>query len=211
MSCHAVYYYTNLPSEIVDILCKDVINNFEPDMSESFLTGNHSNSELRKSQNAWISTDHWISGFLWHYVQKANRENFLYDVTHIDSESLQFTKYEKGEFYNWHTDACTRDYYKPKVRRISSRTKGDSELHQDYLNIQNEYVRKISFSLQLSNPYDYEGGNIQFVDDERTPFIAPRQRGSLILFDSRIQHRVLKVKKGVRRSIVGWVLGPRWK
>ena len=43
-------------------------------------------------------------------------------------------------------------------------TKGDSELHQDYLNIQNEYVRKISFSLQLSNPYDYEGGNIQFID-----------------------------------------------
>ena len=51
MSCHAVYYYTNLPSEVVDILCKDVINNFDPDMSESVLTGNHTNSELRKSQN----------------------------------------------------------------------------------------------------------------------------------------------------------------
>ena len=38
-----------------------------------------------------------------------------------------------------------------------------------------------------------------------------RQRGAIILFDSRTRHRVLKVRKGVRRSIVGWVLGPRWK
>ena len=41
------------------------------------------------------------------------------------------------------------------------------------------------------------------------PFIAPRQRGAIILFDSSIRHRVLKVKKGVRRSIVGWVLGSK--
>ena len=52
---------------------------------------------------------------------------------------------------------------------------------------------------------------MQFIDDENRSFMAPRQRGAIILFDSRTRHRVLKVKKGVRRSIVGWVLGPRWK
>ena len=84
-------------------------------------------------------------------------------------------------------------------------------IHEDYLNLRNEYVRKLSFTLQLSEPDEYEGGNVQFIDDENKTFFAPRQRGSMVLFDSRTQHRVLKVKKGVRRSIVGWVLGPRWK
>ena len=72
-------------------------------------------------------------------------------------------------------------------------------------------IRDRSFTLQLSHPDDYEGGNVQFIDDENRSFMAPRQRGAIILFDSRTRHRVLKVKKGVRRSIVGWVLGPRWK
>ena len=74
-----------------------------------------------------------------------------------------------------------------------------------------ELIRKLSFSLQLSDPDDYEGGNVQLIDDSGKSYFAPRKRGSIILFDSRAQHRVLKVTKGVRKSIVGWVVGPRWK
>ena len=37
-------------------------------------------------------------------------------------------------------------------------------------------------------------------------YITPRQRGTIVLFDSRTQHRVLKVTKGVRKSIVGWTV-----
>ena len=72
-------------------------------------------------------------------------------------------------------------------------------------------VRKLSFTLQLSHPDDYEGGNVELIDEAGKNYIAPRQRGSMILFDSRTQHRVNKVTKGERKSIVGWVLGPRWK
>ena len=81
----------------------------------------------------------------------------------------------------------------------------------DYLNKQTEHVRKLSFTLQLSDPDDYEGGNVQLINEANQNYIAPRQRGTIILFDSRTQHRVLKVTKGTRRSIVGWVVGPRWK
>ena len=42
-------------------------------------------------------------------------------------------------------------------------------------------------------------------------YVAPRKRGTIVLFDSRTQHCVNKVKKGVRKSIVGWTVGPRWK
>ena len=56
-----------------------------------------------------------------------------------------------------------------------------------------------------------EGGNVQLIDDGGQSYIAPRQRGCIILFDSRTPHRVLKVTKGTRRSIVGWVVGKRWR
>ena len=211
MSCQAIYYYTDLPSGVINLLYKDLIDKYEEDMQESSLSGKIVDDEIRKSKNSWLSTNHWIAGFLWHYVHKANRENFLYDISHIDAGSLQFTKYGEGEFYNWHSDVASRDYYEPQVKNPSSKSSGNKKLQEDFLNLGSEYVRKLSFTLQLSDPDDYEGGNIQFIDDENKRFMAPRQRGAMILFDARTQHRVLKVKKGVRRSIVGWVLGPRWK
>jgi predicted 2-oxoglutarate/Fe(II)-dependent dioxygenase YbiX len=71
-----------------------------------------------------------------------------------------------------------------------------------------EQVRKLSFVMQLSDPDDYEGGNLQLLDEAGNSYIAPRKRGTVILFDSRTQHRVLKVTKGTRKSIVGWTVGP---
>ena len=74
-----------------------------------------------------------------------------------------------------------------------------------------EMVRKLSFAMQLSDPDDYEGGNVQLLAEDGHSYIMPRKKGTIILFDSRTQHRVLKVTKGIRKSIVGWTVGPRWK
>ena len=74
-----------------------------------------------------------------------------------------------------------------------------------------ELVRKLSFVVQLSDPDDYEGGNLQLLDENGKSYIAPRKRGTVVVFDSRTQHRVLKVKRGIRKSLVGWVVGPRWR
>jgi predicted 2-oxoglutarate/Fe(II)-dependent dioxygenase YbiX len=63
----------------------------------------------------------------------------------------------------------------------------------------------------LSDPDTYEGGNLQILAEDGKSYYAPRQRGTIILFDSRTQHRVKKVTKGVRKSLVGWVCGNRWK
>ena len=82
---------------------------------------------------------------------------------------------------------------------------------QDFVNENCEMVRKLSFAMQLSDPDDYEGGNVELISEANQNYIAPRQRGTIILFDSRTQHRGNKVTKGTRRSIVGWVVGPRWK
>ena len=81
----------------------------------------------------------------------------------------------------------------------------------DFVNENIEMVRKLSFAMQLSDPDDYEGGNVQLLDEAGNSYIVPRKRGTIVLFDSRTQHRVLKVTKGTRKSIVGWTVGPRWK
>lgn len=206
MAFQSIWYYTNIPKDIVDIIERDVSETFESSMADSRLHGDALNKEKRNSQNAWIPTNHWVAGFLWHYIQRANRENFLYDLRNIDGESLQFTRYREGEFYSWHNDAGVAGMYKPES--VGNREQG---LANDFLNENIELVRKLSVVIQLSDPDDYEGGNLQLLDESGRSYIAPRIKGTIILFDSRTQHRVLKVTKGVRKSIVGWAVGPRWK
>lgn len=206
MAFQSIWYFTDLPSDVIDIVEKDLTEKFNSQMGDSKLQGDSLNKEKRNSQNAWIPTTHWVGGFIWHYIERANRENFLYDLRCIDAESMQFTKYNEGQFYGWHNDAGIATQYKPVS--VGNRQEG---LAQDFLNENIELVRKLSFVLQLSHEDDYCGGNLQLLDENGKSYMAPRKRGTIILFDSRTQHRVLKVTKGVRKSLVGWTVGPRWK
>ena len=206
MAYQSVWYFTDIPSDIVKILEKDLYEKFDAEMKESLLNGFSLDKKKRNSKNAWVPTDHWLGGFMWHYIQRANRENFLYDLKCIDGESMQYTRYDVGQFYGWHTDSGLATHYKPQ----SSSNLSDT-LAQDFVNENAEIVRKLSFVLQLSDYDEYEGGNLQLLDESGKSYFAPRNRGTMILFDSRTQHRVLPVKSGIRKSIVGWTVGPRWK
>jgi len=206
MAFQSVWYYSDLPEEVVEIIEKDLSVKFDQQMGDSRLMGDALNKDKRNSQNAWIPTQHWLGGFLWHYIQRANRENFLYDLRCIDGESMQYTRYGPGQFYGWHNDAGIAGAYKPQS--VGNRQEG---LANDFVNENIELVRKLSFVLQLSDPDDYEGGNLQLLDEAGRSYFAPRKRGTVILFDSRTMHRVLPVKSGLRKSIVGWTVGPRWK
>ena len=206
MAFQSVWYYTDLPEDIVDIIERDLTESFDPMMADSRLHGDALNKDKRNSQNAWVPTHHWLGGFMWHYIQRANRENFLYDLRCIDGESMQYTQYGVGQFYGWHNDAGISSAYKPQS--AGNRQEG---LANDFVNENIELVRKLSFVLQLSDADDYEGGNLQLLDEAGKSYFAPRKRGTVILFDSRTMHRVLPVKSGLRKSIVGWTVGPRWK
>jgi len=206
MAYQSIWYHTDLPKDIIDIIERDLSVSFDSSMEDSGLIDNTMDKNRRNSQNAWVPTTHWLGGFIWHYIERANRENFLYDLRCIDNESIQYTQYNRGQFYGWHNDSDLPTQYKP----IAVGNRSDA-LVQDFLNTECEMVRKLSFVLQLSDPDDYEGGNLQLLDENRKCYFAPRQRGTVILFDSRTQHRVLKVTKGTRKSIVGWTVGPRWK
>ena len=211
MAFQSIWYFTDIPNKIIDIIEEDLAENFDPQLQDSKVGGGDYGTvdkDKRNARNAWVPTTHWVAGFVWHYVQRANRENFLYDLTNIDGESLQYTVYGEGEYYGWHNDAGLQSYYKP----MSTGNRGHGEMiASDFINENCEKVRKLSFSLLLSDPDTYEGGNLQFMSEDNKSYIAPRQRGSIILFDSRTQHRVQKVTKGIRKSLVGWTCGPRFR
>lgn len=207
MAQHSVWIRTELPEKIVEIIEEEYVSKYENNLSTSVLAGDHIDLRKRNSKNTWIPTTNWVGGMIWYYIQRANRENFLYDINYIESETMQYTRYNEGEFYGWHNDTGIQTHYSP----ISGQNITNQQLCDNFVNEKSELIRKLSFSLQLSAHDEYEGGNLQILDDDGKTYFTPRARGTLIIFDSRAQHRVLKVKKGIRRSLVGWVVGPRWK
>ena len=201
MAYQSIWYFTSLPKDVIEILEKDLEGSFDSELKPSKLGGDHINKSIRNSKNAWIPSTHWVGGFIWHYIQKANRTNFLYDLSHIDGETIQYTKYGVGDYYNWHQDSALHLHYRPN--KMEQPVEGSLDNNDEFLinsvKINCEIIRKLSFSIQLSDPDDYEGGNLQLMDENNKSYIAPRQRGSIILFDSRTQHRVLKVRRGQRK------------
>ena len=201
----ACWHQTALPLEIVEILEKDLYALPVPPQ-ESKLMGDQVDKVIRNSTNVWIPTSHWVAGWLWYYIDKVNRENFCYDITEIDGGNIQYTQYGEGHYYHWHQDHDIDSFYKPQMVPNFAENQ-----HQDQIMIQGEYVRKLSFTVQLSDPSEYTGGEVQFMDNSGGTFFAPKPRGTMIVFDSRVKHRVRKVKSGMRKSLVGWVVGPRWR
>ena len=196
---------TDLPSEMIDILEKD-IEKFDDWQDDSRVMGSEISPKIRNSKNAWIPTEHWIGGWIWYYIQKANRENFLYDLYDIDGGNIQYTHYNPGDYYTWHIDGDISTTFKPKIKPGTG-----ENLSKDQTFHKGECVRKLSFSLQLSDAKDYRGGEVEFINSAGERYFAPKQKGTLIVFDSRTKHRVRTVKSGLRKSLVGWVVGPRWK
>ena len=192
---------TDLPSDVVNILVND-FKKFDDQKNQSAIHGGNIDIDVRNSKNVWIPTTHWSAGWIWYYVQKINRENFEYDLIDIDGGSMQYTHYDVGEYYNWHVDGNLNSHPKPDTIYASGCHDNVKKTH---------FIRKLSFVLQLSDPKDYLGGELQFLLDDSGVQYAPKQQGTLILFDSRVQHRVRKIRSGYRKSLVGWVVGPKWK
>lgn len=143
------------------------------------------NPEIRRTQITFLPSNdkdcEWIFARIAAAVNQLNSEYFNFKLDKI--ECLQFSQY-KGEeegFYIKHKD----------------------QLYSSHIN------RKISFSVQLSDPENYEGGNL-LLHFHNTPDQALKEQGSLIAFPSYTLHEVTPVTKGTRYSLVGWVLGPKF-
>jgi PKHD-type hydroxylase len=143
--------------------------------------GNAGSDQLRKSRICWVqpSQEHnWLFGKLAQVCQQVNQQHFAMELFGF-TEPLQISEYGEGSFFDWHMDM------------------GNGK----------NSVRKLSFVVQLSDPRDYEGGNLEIMSGPQ-PYAFPRTRGAMILFPSFVMHRVTPVTSGTRMSAVGWIGGP---
>ena len=160
----------------------------------------------------------WLNDTILPYVKTANKNSgWKYDIDYF--ESFQFTVYNSpGGFYGWHNDMATdhQSAYKRYIYGITEvRLKKNGNLPFGYTK-DNDLVgklRKISVTINLTNPLSYEGGNLKFdfgnhfEGDRFYECVESRQQGSIIVFPSYSYHCVTPVTKGTRYSLVLWCSG----
>ena len=138
MTC---WEFTELPVEIIDVVERD-IKKYDNEVEDSNLTNNVLDKSIRNSHNSRIPESHWITGWLWYYVEKINRKNFAYDITDFDAGTLQYTHYCPEQYYTWHVDDDVSELHKPDAL-ISTFT----DKSQDDIILNSEYVKTfISFT-----------------------------------------------------------------
>lgn len=147
----------------------------------------------RKSRTAWIEPRDdalWIFDKLTKIAQRANRV-YGFDLIGF-TEDAQFTMYdEPGSFYDWHQDG------------LAGELAG----------------RKLSIVVQLSDPDEYEGGELELfniVHEAGAEYAdawseEARGQGSVVVFPAFEYHRVLPMVAGERYSLVCWIGGPPFR
>jgi PKHD-type hydroxylase len=149
------------------------------------------NTDIRVSSVAMIDflkdENSWLFDKLWKITKKINQDSFQYDLTGF--EAVQYTVYDgNNSRYDFHTDMATGN-----------------------LSVEEHLPRKLSFSLVLSDPETFEGGDFQFYFGGHKPETIVQKKGRLIVFPSFNVHRVTTMKSGTRKSLVWWVVGPKFK
>ena len=131
----------------------------------------------------------WLYEKIGEALRFHNQTYYGYDIQGI--EHLQFTEYPSPG-----------SYYGPHLDWGSGLVMGRGDL-----------CRKLSFTIQLSNPDSYEGGDFRISNGEDFSEQSKSLRpfGTLIVFPSWILHEVTPVTQGTRRSLVGWCLGPDFR
>ncbi len=136
--------------------------------------------ETRKSNVAFFrpgEETQWMYDRIITLAAEANKEHWRFELAGV--EPMQFGSYANTEHYDWHMDMGDM---------------GETSL------------RKLTASVQLTDPATYDGGEFEMSYGSPT-VMAPRDRGGVLFFPSYIMHRVLAVSRGTRYSLVAWIVG----
>ena len=116
------------------------------------------------------------------FIQKTNENHFGFGDIRV-TENAQFTEYPEGGFYDWHMDCDVNMTHEPPVR-------------------------KISMTVLLNDPSEFEGGHLELMAPGK---FAELKQGHAIIFASFLNHRVNPVTKGMRQSLVVWFGGKAFR
>jgi len=169
---------------------------FDKEPGEIFSSDVQTVDDLRKSKIAWFTKSghkplHEFFNRLNSVIEKINEDFYNFDLNGYSD--IQYTSYyaEEGGKYDYHIDMSTGNKISDNLLKY-----GDT--------------RKLSMSLILSDSSSYEGGKftMKLGEDE---FEVEQKRGRIIFFPSFFLHKVHPVTKGIRKSIVAWVEGPKFR
>jgi len=127
----------------------------------------------------------WLQDKMFQMVNIVNDSVFHFDVDGCDDE-LKLIEYQDGGFYGWHTD----------------------------FNAGSCSNRKIVGIIQLTDPNEYEGGEVQFgIQDKDTKewYTMEKNKGALTLFPAFLCHNVTPVTKGKRYVIQELFVGDHFR
>ena len=178
------YYYFNngFTDEEIEKIIKMGENLKEID---GIIGTNDKPTEYRNSKIKWLycnEENKWLFKKMKKYVKEANNAMWNFDIVGF-GEAFQLGTYvsnNKGH-YDWHLDCDSTNPF-----------------------------RKISLSVQLTDPSEYEGGELQLYTKKNIQTL-PKTKGAAIFFPSFLLHQVTPVTKGKRMSLVAWVTGPQFK
>jgi PKHD-type hydroxylase len=195
-------YYWWFDSVIPSRVCDEIVKFGVSQNSQLAITGDfkdlkeltkeqENNLKKRRNSNVAFLMEPWIFKEIHPFINAAN-QNAGWNFQWSNTESCQFTKYGLNQHYGWHCDSWKEPYKEPPWRK--------------------GLIRKLSMTLCLSNPKDYEGGELEFDyrSEEQTKIVTCEQiknKGSIVVFPSFVWHRVKPVTQGTRYSLVAWNLG----
>lgn len=140
-------------------------------------------SNVRNSEVSWLFADQhnkWLFDKFSNFTSIVNHDKFMLDIDGI--ENFQYTIYKESQFYTWHID---RGHWYQK------------------------FERKISAVIMISDPSEYEGGELEIVTNGNVekPTKLKLGKGDAVFFASWMPHRVAPVTSGKRKTLVTWVMG----
>lgn len=169
---------------------KDVAN-LEIEISQSTKSNS---SELNFPRKSMVKFHNYGEDTSWFFhklnwaIEQLNNQFYNFDLNGYDSvQYTEYYDYEQGK-YDFHMDTFMTNP------------------------IENE-MRKLSITMLLNEPeIDFEGGEFEINQHkEIDPIKVDAKRGRIIAFPSFMLHRVAPVTKGTRKSLVVWVLGPKFR
>lgn len=148
---------------------------------------NATDCKIRSTQVGWIACNNdtaWLYDRLAHITRQLNAQFYGFDLYGF-VEDMQYTVYNADAegHYRWHVDMSAKS----------------------------SAQRKLSVVVQLSDPVDYEGGDLQVHFETTEPQTVVKQRGMVCAFPSWVMHRVTPVTSGIRKTLVVWTAGPCFK
>jgi len=177
-----------------------ICENYNVEFKKALTVGRDEDSddleEMRRSKIKFINRDPetaWIFDKYNNLADVMNKGFYGFDI--YGYEAFQYTVYDSSEngMYEWHMDAILGE---------------NIDVHT-----MTESTRKLSLVTLLSDPgVDFSGGEFQLnLGNQLHATTVPFKKGTVVAFPSFMCHRVKPILTGIRKSIVIWLEGPKFK